>query len=560
MVFTQDKIEQIKEASPIEEVIGEYIQLKKTGKNLRGLCPFHSEKTPSFFVSQEKDLYHCFGCGKSGNVVTFVMEYKGMQFPEAIKFLADRAGIKVDVKKGIEYKYKNLYEVNEWTANFYHNVLMSKQGTPGREYFKNRGISDGTIKEFLLGYAPYSGNVLISHAKQKNISLSDLEILGLISKNGGSYYSRFRAKIIFPIKNTWERVIGFGTRVIDDSLPKYINSQETPIFKKGKGLYGLAQTRNEIRKKDRVILVEGYMDFLALYQYGIKNIAASLGTSLNLDQAQVIKRYTDNVTILYDSDEPGEKAADRAISVLVQSSLSVRIAELKKDYDPDKFIRKKGKDALVSLLERADDFVEFKLRNCQTVEQKVSITKEFQEILASIPDEVKRELWANKISEKMNIKKEYLFTGRKGASSTGKTVYSSTGRTNILPVIEIELLALATKSDRVAIMLKGSIDLLSPEIKSVAELVLKGMEPSRVVDFIEEVLPQDKYLKEKFTEIIIRDNNIDVQFLLARDYINKLKKIKLKSRMEQIRKNGLLSTREGMKEFQSLKTGLLQDF
>ena len=302
MFISEEKLQQIKEANPIEEVIGEFLPLKKVGKNYRTLCPFHSEKEPSFTVSPEKGIYFCFGCHRGGNVITFLMEYKGMNFIEAVKYLADRAGITVEVSQQ-ELPNKELYEACEFAAKFYHQVLLSQDGEIGMKYLKKRGIKDESISEFMLGYAPYADkHALVEHAKIAGISLETLERCGLVLKHGEEYIDRFRLKVIFPIRDALGRYIGFGTRVLDQSEPKYINSPETDIFKKRFNLYGFYEAKSYIKRLEHCILVEGYIDLIRMHEYGFKNSVASLGTAFTQEQANLIARYTS--CLLYTSPSP----------------------------------------------------------------------------------------------------------------------------------------------------------------------------------------------------------------------------------------------------------------
>ena len=319
MRFTEETLNRIREENPIEGVIADFLDIKKSGKNYKALCPFHMEKTPSFFVSPEKGIYHCFGCGKSGNVITFLIEYKGMTFPEAVKFLAERAGIKI---KGEEEKNVNILKVLEYASQLYHDTLLKRpRGKGGLAYLERRGIKENTIITFKLGYAPSSQRYIIESTQKKGIELELLEKAGLIKEGRDKFIKR----VMFPVFNTAGRVVGFSSRVIDDGQPKYMNSPDTEVYNKSNTLYGLYQTKGDIRKGKIAVLVEGNLDFLSLWQAGIRNVVASLGTSLTDGQANLLSRYAKNTIIFYDSDDAGLKAARRAIDVLLKNSVGVRL-------------------------------------------------------------------------------------------------------------------------------------------------------------------------------------------------------------------------------------------
>jgi DNA primase len=384
-LIEQEKIEEIKRQTDIVDVVGRYVQLKKMGKNYRGLCPFHSEKNPSFYVNPEKGIYYCFGCKKGGNAINFLMEYEKLDFPDAIKRLAANLGIEIDTTKGL--RYKELYEANEQACQFYVQCLSRDIGRRGQEYLVRRNIQLEKLQDFRIGYAPASGG-LTTFMRQKGFSASRLQQAGLISTNR----ELFRDRLIFPISNLSGRIIGFGGRGIDDYIqPKYLNSPETPIFKKGEGLYGLYQSRERIRSTGEVMLVEGYFDLLSVYQQGFDNICAPLGTSLTEQQALLLSRFARKGIILFDGDLSGIKAALRAIGLLIDAQVDVFVALLPEDSDPDTYINMNGAESLRELVGSAVDFFHFYkgVVKTDTVAQEVGLIKDLIQIIGRIKDPIR---------------------------------------------------------------------------------------------------------------------------------------------------------------------------
>ena len=356
-------IEDLKNQINIVDVIGREITLKRSGSNYMGLCPFHSEKSPSFSVNEQKQFFHCFGCGKSGDVIKFVTEYYKLPFMEAVTKLADENGIKVPERRssGPKIDYEKYYTINAKAARFYYNQLGVK-GNKGLAYLKQRGLSKDTIVSFGLGYAPYSGHALTDYLRSEGVSDDDLLKLGLANKGENGLYDKFRDRVMFPIINTHDKVIGFGGRAIGDYKPKYLNSPESDIFLKKNNLYGLNLTKREISQEQKVIIVEGYMDLISLYQGGVRNVAASLGTALTTNQARLLCRYTKNIVLSYDSDQAGINAALRGIDVISSAGGKTRILSVSDGKDPDEFIKKHGKDDFIKLVDSAVPSTDFKLR------------------------------------------------------------------------------------------------------------------------------------------------------------------------------------------------------
>ena len=365
-------IEEIKARCDIASVIGDYIKIQPSGQNYKALCPFHVEKTPSFHISTAKQVYKCFGCGEGGDVINFVMKIENLDFMDAVRLLANRCGIDInfnideETKQKIELS-KKYQDIHTEAARFYFSNLV-KSKNRGYDYLRNRGLDDKTIKRFGLGYSQDSWNSLMDYLiEEKGYSQEELLECGLIGKSTKTdkYYDKFRNRVMFPIFDYRGNVIGFGGRVLDDSLPKYLNSPDTLIFNKRHNLYGLNFARKNLSSRT-VILVEGYMDLISLYQYGIQIAVATLGTALTSQQARLIKRYADNVIISYDSDGPGTKASLRAIDILVEAGLSVKVLDLKDAKDPDEYVRKYGTDEYRKAMKDAVPRIKFKIDNLKS--------------------------------------------------------------------------------------------------------------------------------------------------------------------------------------------------
>lgn len=403
-MIEQEKIEEIKRQTDIVALISGYLPLKKVGKNYRALCPFHSERTPSFYVNPEKGIFYCFGCQKGGNAISFLMEYEKMDFPDAIKKLAKNLGIEIDTEKGL--KYKEIYDVNELACQFYSLCLSKEIGKRGQNYLNERKLDLNKLKNFRLGYAPSSGG-LVTFMRQKGVPKEKLNRAGLIYMN----HEIFRDRLIFPIFILSGRVIGFGGRSIDDYMhPKYLNSPETPIFKKGGVLYGLYQTKESMRTKGKALLVEGYFDLLSLYQKGITNICAPLGTSLTEKQAILISRFAKKVNILFDGDLSGIKAALRAIGLLINAQVDVYVSSLPEESDPDIFIHHSGVDELNKVIDSAPDFFHFykDMVKTDTVEQEVALIKDLIQIIGNIQDPIRFDRYLKYISHVFGISEETI--------------------------------------------------------------------------------------------------------------------------------------------------------
>lgn len=421
MRISESKIEEIRSAANIVDVISEYVQLRKRGRNYIGLCPFHSEKTPSFTVSDEKQIYHCFGCHNGGNVFKFLMEYKKISFIEAVQELAEQLGIELNYDQSTfegQTEQEILFDINTEVARYFsNNLLNDEEGQIARDYFQKRNIKVQTMRAFGLGYALNGWENLVSFLKQKNIDLEKALQLGLIGRNkDGRVYDKLAGRIIFPIFSPNGRVIAFAGRKLrdDDTSAKYINSPESIIYVKGRVLYGLSFAKDEIRKLDKAIIVEGYMDLISLYQAGVKNVVAVSGTALTDEQAQLLSRYTKNVVLLFDADTAGIAASMRSIEILLRKDFDVKIATLPSGEDPDSFVNKYGKEEFEETVKRAENFLEYQTAYYEKQGMFDDPTKAAEAIrdlvkpIAIIDDELKRNLLIKNISRKFNLREKLL--------------------------------------------------------------------------------------------------------------------------------------------------------
>jgi DNA primase len=421
-VSTSDAKEEIKKTADIVEVIGQYVELKKRGQNYIGLCPFHSERSPSFTVNQDKQIYHCFGCGRGGDVFSFWMDYHNLTFPQSLRDLAERYNVTLPRERNLPAERKKtelkeiLSKINSLAGNFFHEVLLnSAEGRPARDYLSSRHITGETISVFKLGYAPRRWDGLVNYFKSKDIPLKNGERAGLIvSKSDGDYYDRFRARIIFPIFDLNKQIIGFGGRVLDDALPKYINTPETPLYHKGSSLYGLDSAFKNIREAGLAILVEGYMDVLALRQHGISNVVATLGTALTSDQTRRLRRYTKNVVVLFDPDEAGQEAALKSFPLLLKEGISAKVLVLPGGEDPDSFVNGHGPEAFQQLLEEAKPIFDFYLDQALDnvaagVDGQIQILHEVLPIFMELEQGATRLLYVRRFAEKSNIDEDIVW-------------------------------------------------------------------------------------------------------------------------------------------------------
>jgi DNA primase len=400
----EDIIEKVRERADIVEIVGEHVRLKQSGRNFKALCPFHPEKAPSFMVSPEKQIYHCFGCGAGGNVFSFLMQIEGMTFPEAVKALAQRYGIEVPESLPRAKGETSLaYRINAMAAKAYHAALLgTKEGKGARRYLRTRAIPEEVEQEFLLGYASSAGNLLMLEAKRRGIDGRKLAALGLAVERDGSLRDLFHGRLIFPIASAGGRILGFGGRVLDQRSPKYLNSPETKLFKKSETLFGIHRAKGHLRAAGVGIVVEGYMDVIPLHAQGLGNTVASLGTAFTFEQAARLRRYCPDVVFLYDGDNAGKIAALRACEPAVQAGLKVRVAQLPDEHDPDSFLRERGREALEQVVSAALYYVDFVFSQTRSEDVEEAV-RYLLRIISKIREPIRTSLDLKRLAEKSGI-------------------------------------------------------------------------------------------------------------------------------------------------------------
>lgn len=487
MYFDNSKIEEIKNRLDIVELVSEYLTLKKAGRNFTGLCPFHQEKTPSFTVNRDKQIFYCFGCGAGGNAITFLMKIADKTFPEAIKELAVKTGVVLpplsskDGRKKDSLK-ESIINLNLKAAQQFSRNLSSSTGSVARKYLQDRGITEETIKHFRLGYVPDTWRSLTDFIDSNGLSLKLAEQAGLViaGKDGG-FYDRFRGRLIFPIENVFGEIVAFGGRILDKGEPKYLNSPESPVYIKGKNLYGLSKTKEEIRKKGFAVIVEGYFDLISLWNAGIGNVVATLGTALTREHLELLRRYTLEVVALFDPDEAGKKALDRSLELFLSMEMRAKALILPGKYDPDDYVRKFGGDKLEELISQSqalsDYYIENVLGSGSTFEDKRDMIKSSMEFIAKINDKKEKDLFIKRIAEKTGINEELLIkeTYQNKAQEEKKVSKTSPPLNINNDLVELHLIQMMLEYPRKIINVEkeGILDyFLQPALQSLGQKII----------------------------------------------------------------------------------------
>jgi DNA primase len=542
IIVNDEIIEKVCDSNDLVSIVSEYLPLKKTGNNYIGLCPFHNEKTPSFSVSQSKQLFHCFGCGEGGDVISFIMKIENLSFVEAVKFLADRQGIPLEENKKIDKKLESekekIYKINKEAARFYYyNLINNKR--PLR-YLKNRKINRSIINQFGLGYSLDRWDGIYKYLKEKGYDEKDIEKAGLIGKrkDGNGYYDKFRDRIMFPIIDTRGRIIGFGGRVLDNTMPKYLNSQDTLVFAKGNNLYGLNLLRKHSNRK-RIILVEGYMDVISLFNNGINYSVASLGTAFTQNQGKLLKRYGEEVYICYDSDKAGINATIKALNILKNEGVEAKVVILPLGQDPDDFIKSNGLKEFEILLDKALNYVEYKIfinkqkYDLSNAEDKIKFTKEIAKTLRELKSPIEKDVYIDKISEDTGISKQAILGEILGTNyKNGKTIYKDKyinakyrdNKSKIMPIKNIldpahltaekTLLKLMMENRNYYNMIKDQLakeDFLNYECNIIANIIFNEYRGNSQLIQID-----SQFILERLKN---HDNNID--YTIINDIINR---------------------------------------
>lgn len=414
MAFSESFLQELKYRADMQTVASRYVNLRKSGRVYVGLCPFHSEKTPSFNVFEDTQSFYCFGCGAGGDVITFIRRIENLDYVDAVKLLAQQSGLDIPDEQaddGAAKLRKRILEMNREAAKYFYATLKSPEGAPGREYFAKRRLTPATVTGFGLGYALGGWDGLLKHLKSLGFSEEEMVSAALVRSKDGHSYDQFRGRVMFPIIDLQGNVIAFGGRVLDDSKPKYLNSSDTPVFKKSRNLYALNFAKGS---GETLILCEGYMDVIALHQAGFKNAVATLGTSLTPEQSRLMSRYAKDVIVSYDADEAGQKAAQRAIGLLTQVGLNVRVLHIEGGKDPDEFIKAHGADKFRLMLEKSGNHIEYRLAsarakyNLDAPDEKIAFLKEAETVLATVDSAIEREVYAGKLSQELEVTKETL--------------------------------------------------------------------------------------------------------------------------------------------------------
>jgi DNA primase len=430
-------VAEIRERADIAQVVGRHVTLKKSGSRLWGLCPFHDEKTPSFQVHEDKQIFYCFGCGAGGDVFAFRMKHEGLDFPDAVRAFGRELGIAIAEERGEEGKASAAYRANDAACAWFRAELRGPHGAPGRQYLAERGVTEDLIDRFQIGFAPAGWDGLVNHLRRANISPAEAELAGLLAKrqNGDGHYDRFRGRVIFPITDPSGQIAGFGGRAMGDDQPKYLNSPESPVYKKGRVLFGIAQALDAIREHGRVIVVEGYFDLLALHRAGLHEGVAPCGTALTQSHAHRIRRYAEEVVLLFDGDTAGRAAAERALPILLAEQLRVRAAFLPLGEDPDTLVAKSGVAALRAYVDGAVlllDYLAEQVLKDDAVEQ-TDRARAVAPYLRAIVDPVERAAWVRTFASKLEIPPgaldQALREGQTHATSTAHTTSARAGAT-----------------------------------------------------------------------------------------------------------------------------------
>ena len=489
--YSEEIINDVRQNNDIVDVISQYMHLKRSGRNFFGLCPFHNEKSPSFSVSPDKQIFHCFGCGVGGNVITFVSKIEGLNFVETIQMLAERANIQLptlensgDMQK--EILKSNVYKVNEFTAEFYHQNLYKPQAKIAQEYVKKRQLSNETLKAFRIGF---SGKFDELYQELKKQGFADQEILesGLVNKNDrGQYIDRYRNRLMFPICDARGKVIAFGGRVLDDSKPKYINSPENIVYSKGRNLFGLNVAKKGDTKK--LLIVEGYMDVISLHQRGITNVVAPLGTALTEQQGWLLRKNAEQIILSFDSDGAGLQAKIRALDVLQNMGCDIRILQVEGAKDPDEFILKYGNIRFQALIEKALSVIEFKVKllknnlNLENINDKIKFLNEIAKLISNIDNNIEREVYIERIANEYDISKEAIF------AEVNKLTYTNSKSEKILekpkPVVSHKKIDKPEVSQAIKRRENTVISLLLIGDLSIFEIIKQNI---KLDDFVDEV-------------------------------------------------------------------------
>jgi DNA primase len=546
--FDDSKIEEIKTRVDIVELASEYLTIKKAGRNYLGLCPFHQEKTPSFTVNREKQIFYCFGCGEGGNAITFLMKIANKSFPEAIKHLAEKTGV-ILPPRTFGGKPDTLQEemvlLNMRAAQQYTRQLASPAGKIARDYLQKRSLTKETVERFRLGYAPDTWRSLADHFDGCGLSLKSAEQAGLvISGKEGGFYDRFRGRLMFPIESIFGEIIAFGGRIIGEGEPKYLNSPETPVYSKGKNLYGLSKARESIRQCGFCLIVEGYFDVISLSNAGVHNVVATLGTALTREHLEILRRYTQDVVALFDPDEAGRKALDRSLELFLGANMRARALILPDGCDPDDYIKKHGKEKLDELIAVApaisDYYIDHVLGDGKTFEENRDLVKTAIEFVNKIGNEIEKNLFIKRIAEKLGIDQALLKRElhRKEVHITSRTAAPKHAAPMAMNPLEMNLIRLLLEYPQMTMQMEIEkvVDyFLDLRLKKVCEEMIQAYKLLGYLD-INVILAadEDKTLRESVYKLSIEAPPTD-ENKVERNFSDNARRIKEKWYKEQKR-------------------------
>ncbi len=572
MRYDEDTIARIKDASDIVEIIGRHLELKRSGSAYKALCPFHQEKTPSFMVNPARQIFHCFGCDTGGDVIRFIMLFEGLPFVEALKKLAVQAGIDLPDKSysggGAKDQKDNLFAANKIAADFYAELLMkSEGGQKGRDYLSQRSIHSDVCKTFGLGYAPGGWRELSSHLKAEGTQESVAVSAGLLVKgdSGKDPYDRFRDRVVFPIRDLSGRVLGFGGRVLGEELPKYINTPETPVYRKGDSLFGLDVAAPFVREAGEVVLVEGYLDVISLHQGNIRNVVGVLGTALTEDQSRKLRRLTERCILIFDSDEAGQRAALRSGMILLQEGFVCRVAPLDTGEDPDSFLAKKGTPELMARIGRATDIVLYALECARNDHPGDKIGDRFQVIdaivpyLAKIEDRAKLGAYLKEIGDTLRIEQHDLRARLAGLKKRKKSDIEEPPPLQLLRKDQLLLHILIREPETVpkAREIVRSEDIKSPEIAEIVEKIFSGVNLTTLLNTV------DDHWKNELSRWALEDPLEgtekaldDLLFHYARERLEEKIRHTRDRLMEAVRRGATKESQELNEEWKQLQTEL----
>lgn len=473
--FSEELLDDIRGANPIEDVVSEFLPLKKSGRNFKGLCPFHSEKTPSFMVNPERQIFHCFGCSEGGNVFSFIMKQQNVSFPEAVRHLAGRGGVSIPETLPPRQRERakerdRLLEANEAAQKFFSGNLAGEGGEKAAAYFEKRGMSRKTIETFGLGYALPGWDTLLRALRRRDFSDAELSKAGLLSnRSSGGYIDRFRDRIIFPVRNVQGGTVAFGGRSLGDGEPKYLNSPETPLYNKSKTLYGLHEARQGLRKENFGVIVEGYFDCLVAHQAGIENVVATSGTALTEGHLDLMRRYADRWTVVFDGDAAGIRAAKRSLELFITAGLLARGVLLPEGEDPDSYICRHGADAFRALLDKAPSLMEFFIdrtaqeQGTDSVEGKVTAVREIVPLLKAVARKIEQAEYVAFAAHRLQVKEDVLWAEVQNAPgarrSQAPAATSTTVPLGVCPVEEKGIVRAMLRSTEAASRMRGTVDL-----------------------------------------------------------------------------------------------------